>query len=87
MVSGFSFYAFSMCVNVCVSASVFVSGDFLWLLFFFFKPILFGLSLFFFCLLLILDAYFHCNERMKELVWVWVGVNGEEMGGVGDGKP
>lgn len=71
----------------CVSVSIFVSGDFSLAPFFFLAYSVWFVFIFLLLLLLILDASFHCNERMKELVWVWVGGNGKDMEGVGDGKP
>lgn len=69
----------------CVSVSIFASGDFSLAPFLFLSYSVW--FVFIFLLLLILDACFHCNERMKELVSVWVGGNGKDMEGVGDGKP
>lgn len=75
-----------MCVNVSQCLYLFLV-IFLWLLFFFLAYSVWFVFIFLLLLLLILDACFHCNERMKELVWVWVGGNGKDMEGVGDGKP
>lgn len=72
MVSYFVFYVNSVCVNLCVSASICIKLI-LWLLsFLFICFLLFWLICFILSNFTFLDANFNSNDTEKERVWTWV---------------